>query len=77
MEESDRLSKNIKETNKIFIVKYNKIVNNLKKNVNKLNEIKIINTGVENEIKKLQDLMKRINEENKKAIDNNKSLNNI
>ena len=77
MEESDRLSKNIKETNRAFIVKYNKIVNNLKKNINKLNEIKIINTGVQNEIKKLQDLMKRIKEENKKSIDNNKVLNNI
>jgi len=77
MEESERISKNIKETNKAFIFKYNKIVNNLKKNINKLNEIKIINTGVKNEIKKLQDLMKRIKEESKKSVDNNKVLNNI
>ena len=70
MEVNDRISNNIKETNKAFENKYNKISNNLKKNINKLNEIKIINRGLQTEIKQLQDLMIAIKEENKKNSGN-------
>ena len=70
MEESERISKNIQDINKSFLSKYSKIVNNLKKNINKLNEIKVINTGLLIEIKKLQDLMSQIQGENKKNKEN-------
>ena len=73
MEVNDRISNNIKETNKAFENKYNKISNNLKKNINKLNEIKIINRGLQTEIKQLQDLMIAIKEENKKNSGNKES----
>ena len=74
MEESERISKNIQDINKSFLSKYSKIVNNLKKNINKLNEIKVINTGLQIEIKKLQDLMSQIQGENKKNKENERSL---
>ena len=74
MEESERISKNIQDINKSFLSKYSKIVNNLKKNINKLNEIKVINTGLQIEIKKLQDLMSQIQGENKKNKENEGSL---
>ena len=74
MEESERISKNIQDINKSFLSKYSKIVNNLKKNINKLNEIKVINTGLQIEIKKLLDLMSQIQGENKKNKENEGSL---
>ena len=74
MEESERISENIKEINKNFLSKYNKIVTNMKNNINKLKDIKIINRGLHDEIKKLQDLMSMIKDkkESKKIEDNNK-----
>ena len=77
MEESERSSKNIKDINKIFFTKYNKVVNNLKKNINKLNEIKVINNGLQTEIKKLQDLMSEMQNENKKILENGGTYKNV
>ena len=77
MEESERISKNIKDINKIFFTKYNKVVNNLKKNINKLNEIKVINNGLQTEIKKLQDLMSEMQNENKKILENGGTYKNV
>ena len=74
-EESERISQNIKEINKAFVIKYNKILNSLKQNINKLNDIKIINNGLQTEIKKLQDLMNEIQDESKKNnIENGNSF---
>lgn len=70
IEESERISRNIKEINKTFFSKYNQIVNNLKKNIDKLNEIKIINKGLQAEIKKLKDLKSEMQTEDKKIIEN-------
>ena len=74
MEESERISKNIQDINKSFLSKYTKSMSNFKKNINKLNEIKIINNGLQTEIKKLQDLMIQIQEEAKKIKENEVSL---
>jgi hypothetical protein len=74
-EESERISQNIKDINKTFLIKYNKILNNLKQNINKLNDIKIINNGLQTEIKKLQELMNEIQDERKKNnIENGNSF---
>ena len=74
LEESERISKNIQDINKSFLSKYTKSMSNFKKNINKLNEIKIINNGLQTEIKKLQDLMIQIQEEAKKIKENEVSL---
>ena len=74
LEESERISKNIQDINKSFLSKYTKAMSNFKKNINKLNEIKIINNGLQTEIKKLQDLMIQIQEEAKKIKENEVSL---
>ena len=76
-EESERISQNIKELNKAFLIKYNKVLINLKQNIDKLNDIKIINNGLQTEIKKLQDLMSEIQDESKKNnIENRNSVKN-
>jgi len=76
-EESERISQNIKELNKAFLIKYNKVLINLKQNIDKLNDIKIINNGLQTEIKKLQDLMSEIQDESKKNnIENRNSFKN-
>ena len=76
-EESERISQNIKELNKAFLIKYNKVLINLKQNIDKLNDIKIINNGLQTEIKKLQDLMSEIQDESKQNnIENRNSFKN-
>lgn len=72
LDESERIDFNIKEIKKTFLTKNIKVTNTLKSNINKLNDIKIINMKIQEEINKLRDLMKEIegksikNNENKK-----------
>ena len=73
LDESERIDNNIKEIKKVFFTKNNKITNTLKSNITKLNDIKIVNMKIEEEINKLRNLMQEIesnnnikNEESKK-----------
>jgi len=63
LEENERMDFNIKEINKTFASKYNKVNNCLKKNIAKLNDIKIVNSNIQEEINQLQQLLKEIKNE--------------
>ena len=65
LKEKERIDFNMKEIQKIFSSKYNKINNCLKENLNKLNDIKINNKNLQEEINKLQQLVKEIQTKNK------------
>ena len=64
LDESERIDNNIKEIKKVFFNKNNKITNNLKSNIIKLNDIKIVNMKIEDEINKLRNLLKEIESNN-------------
>ena len=63
--EKERISFNIKESQKTFSSKYNKVNICLKNNVVKLSNIKILNNNLQEEINKLQQLLKDIQNKNK------------
>ena len=70
MEESERITKNITQAHRIFVFKNNKMMKNLKANMNELNEIKNTNKELQNQITKLQDLILKLKTENKKILEN-------
>ena len=65
--EKERIAFNIKEIQKNFSSKYNKVNICLKNNVVKLNNIKIINNNLQEEINKLQKLLKELENKNKQT----------
>ena len=67
LEENERMDFNIKEINKTFASKYNKVNNCLKNNIAKLNDIKIVNSNIQEEINQLQQLLKEIKNEKIKS----------
>ena len=66
------MDNNIKEIKKSFFTKNNKFINSLKNNITKLNEIKVVNRKLEEEINKLRDLLKEI--ENKLKEESQKEI---
>lgn len=65
LDENERIDFNIKEIKKTFSTKYNNVTNGLKINIVKLNDIKNLNTNIQEEINKLQLLLKEIENDNK------------
>ena len=70
MEESERVSKNIKQAQRTFVFKNTKMLHHLQINIKELNDIKNENKGHQEEIKKLQELIQKLKAENKKIMEN-------
>ena len=64
VDENERIDFNIKEIKKTFNTKYNNTSNIINANIIKLNEIKALNINLQEEITKLQQLMKEIQSNN-------------
>ena len=65
--ERDRIAFNIKEIQKTFSSKYNKVNICLKNNIVKLNNLKVVNNSLQEEINQLQKLLKEIENKNKQT----------
>ena len=70
MEESERVSKNIKQAQRTYVFKNTKMLHHLQINIKELNDIKNENKGHQEEIKKLQELIQKLKAENKKIMEN-------
>ena len=70
LEESERISKNINLAHRTFVFKNTKMLHHLQLNIKELNDIKIANNELQEEIKELQDLMHKLKAENKKNMEN-------
>jgi hypothetical protein len=65
--EKERIAFNIKEIQKTFSSKYNKVNICLKNNIVKLNNLKVVNNSLQEEINQLQKLLKEIENKNKQT----------